>query len=329
MSKVLFVYNVEMSTFIRRDLEILKKGFEVRVVRYRGIADLPRILRGVLWCNLSFCWFASLHSFYAVVLSRIFRRKTVVVAGGYDVARCPQIKYGITFFRWKRWCSVLTLRLASLVLTISEANTSEAIENAKADSSKTTLVYLGFDADHYKPDPQVPKGTIVLTVGAVSKSNLLRKGLEAFVRSSLLLPHFEFILAGRWMDDSVRGLQAVGASNLRFINDPDDQALLNIFRRSKVYVQASHHEAFGCSVAEAMLCECVPVVSKTAALPEVVGDCGFYLTTQEPEELAGSIKKALNSDDRLGRRARERIKTLFPLEKREKTLLEILKQLVD
>jgi len=57
----------------------------------------------------------------------------------------------------------------------------------------------------------------------------------------------------------------------------------------------------------------LPVVSSFAALPEVVGDCGFYLTDADPEKLGVLIRKALNSDPELGRRARERIINLFPL----------------
>jgi len=103
--------------------------------------------------------------------------------------------------------------------------------------------------------------------------------------------------------------------------------LAGLMSRSKVYVQASLHEGFGCALAEAMLCQCIPVVAKSTALPEVVGDCGFYLTSQSPEELAALISKALSADMKLGVRARERIKALFALEKRQDALLRTVGQL--
>ena len=328
MTKILFVYNKEMVSFIQKDLNTLEKHFQVRVVRYSGITDLLKIFRGILWSNIVFSWFASLHSFYVVISSKIVGRKSIIVAGGYDVAFCPGIKYGSIFYWWKRWCSILTLKFATLILTISKANTQEAIENAKANRSKIKLVYLGFDFDYYKPNSNVKKESVVLTVGAVSRSNLLRKGLEVFVKSARLLPDFKFILAGKWADDSVDHLKSVAPPNVCFLNNLDDTALLDVFRKSKVYVQASYHEAFGCSLAEAMLCECIPVVTEVAALPEVVGDWGFFLLEQSPEKLAVLIKKALNSDPELGERARQRIKMVFPLEKREKDLLQIVEQLM-
>jgi len=89
-----------------------------------------------------------------------------------------------------------------------------------------------------------------------------------------------------------------------------------------VYAQFSFHEAFGCSVAEAMLCNCIPVVTAGTSLPEVVGDAGFTVTHWDEKEAAEAIKKALDAPDELGEKARERILTEFPLKKREKELIK-------
>lgn len=317
-----------MVSFIEKDLRILKKYYQVRVIRYSRFHDLLKIFQGVVWSDVVFSWFASLHSFFAVVFSKIIGRKSIVVAGGYDVAYCPQIKYGSISFWWKRWCSILTLRFATLISTVSMSNTQESIRNAKANPSKIRLIYHGFDFDLYKTDPNVKKEPVVLTVGKVSRSNLLRKGLELFVRSASLLPNFQFILAGKWADDSIQYLKSVASPNVRFLNNLEDKELLDIFRRSKVYVQASYHEAFGCSLAEAMLCECIPVVSKVAALPEVVGDTVFFVNSVNPIHLGTAIKSALSDNSNLGKKARNRIKNLFPLEKREKSLVSLIDNLI-
>ena len=142
------------------------------------------------------------------------------------------------------------------------------------------------------------------------------------------LPEAKFILVGKWADDSIDYLRSIAPSNIRFLNEIDQPVLFELMRKSKVYVQASRHESFGCALAEAMLCECVPVVTKSAAIPEVVGDCGFFLTGESPEELATLIRKALNSSPEAGRKARERIENLFPLAKREEKLLDLVDDLV-
>jgi len=156
---------------------------------------------------------------------------------------------------------------------------------------------------------------------------LTKKGLELFVKSSRLVPEIEFMLVGRWIDDSVDYLKSIAASNMKFLGAIDQTALFALMSRAKVYVQVSRHESFGCALAEAMLCECVPVVTRSAAIPEVVGECGFFLSDESPEELAALIRKALDTDSGAGQKARERIENLFPLAKREEKLLDLMDSL--
>jgi len=250
-----------------------------------------------------------------------------VVAGGYDVVSLPEIKYGLFSFWWMKWCPLMVFRYVDLILPISQNATRETLKNAKADPQKIRLIYLGFDTESFKPDAHLKKEPTAVTVGSVFKSNLQRKGLELFVRTSQLLPEVKFILVGRWVDDSINYLKSIAPSNVSFLNRLSDSELLKVLRKSKVYVQVSRHEGFGCSLAEAMLCECIPVVTKSAAIPEVVGDCGFFLTDQSPEKLAVLINKALNCDSGLGKKARERIEDVFPLAKRQSKLLELIKDL--
>ena len=73
-----------------------------------------------------------------------------------------------------------------------------------------------------------------------------------------------------------------------------------------------------------MLCECVPVGTKYCGIPTAIGDCGFYVPYGDPEATADAIKDALNSPEELGKKARKRIKNTFPLEKRERGLIQAI-----
>ncbi|ENO12280.1 GDP-D-mannose dehydratase [Thermoplasmatales archaeon SCGC AB-539-C06] len=115
--------------------------------------------------------------------------------------------------------------------------------------------------------------------------------------------------------------------DLEQLKGKEDKELLGFYQRAKVYVQPSYHESFGIPAAEPMLCECIPVVTRRFALPEVVGEAGFYVPYGDEKATAEVIKKALNSPENFGGKARERIKKNFPLEKRERELVKIVNSL--
>ncbi len=214
---------------------------------------------------------------------------------------------------------------ADLILTVSKNNTLETIKNAKAPPNKIRIIYHGFDSKKFRPLPVMKKENIVLNVGIVKADNLHKKGLELFVLSARLLPEVKFLLVGPWWDNAITKLKELAPPNVVFTGGLFGEELVKIYTQAKVYVQASLHESFGCSVAEAMLCECVPVVSMRAALPEVVDDCGLYVETLKPEALANRIAEALSSP--LGPKARRRIEEFFPLENRRQGLLDAIEEL--
>ena len=323
--KILFTHQ-SLVSFVRKDLEILQSAHQVREIHYRGTKDIPAIVRGTIWADLTFSWFGKLHAFFAILFSKLLGKKAVVVAGGDDVAYEPDIHYGMFSFWWKKWCPLFVFRHADLILSVSKFNYRETIENAGADPEKVKLVYHGFYALKWRPMPGIEKETMVLTVGRVNNETIIKKGLELFVRSAAYLPNVPFVLVGPCEDGAIESLKAIASPNVTFTGGVYGDDLARMYSKAKVYVQVSRHESFGCSVAEAMLCECVPVVSRRTALPEVLGDCGFYMDELTPEAVAVQIEKALTSD--MGRGARERIAHEFPLEKRREALLVFVEEVI-
>ncbi len=312
-------------TWVERDVAILREEHDVRVVSVLSTRDLLGVYKNMPWCDIVFSWFGKFPAFHAVLLSRLLGKRAVVVSGGDDAASVPEIRYGMYYYWWKRWCPSFVFRSADLVLSVSECNRLETTRNSGVDPSKVKLLYHGFEPDKLLASPKINKEEMVLTVGGVDWERVRRKGYEGFVRSALHLPKAEFVLVGEWCDSSVHYLQALAPPNVRFTGGVSTPDLMSWFGRSKVYVQASLHEGFGCTVAEAMLCECVPVVSRRTSLPEVVGDCGFYVDDLRPQEIAAQIQRALASD--LGQRARERILIEFPFQRRKEGLLRAIADL--
>jgi glycosyltransferase involved in cell wall biosynthesis len=108
-----------------------------------------------------------------------------------------------------------------------------------------------------------------------------------------------------------------------YINEAD---LHKYYQRAKVYAQLSYHEQFGCALAEAMAHQCVPVVTAKAALPEIVGETGYYVPYGNITKTTIAVSEALR-DNKKGGIARERIVKFFSLERRQQSLVALLKGL--
>lgn len=328
--KILFVHQ-ELQSFVQKDLDILRSAHDVRTIEFTGrrglvkhlVPDVWQLWQGVTWCDLSFTWFGSLPAFFTVLFSSLLGRKSVVVAGGWDVGQPPD---GLPFQPFKRWCPEYVFRHADLSLPVSDFNAHEMRQYLRGPFKRVDRIYHGFDAEEFYPIEGIREERTVLTVGTVMKDSIVRKGLRMFVQTAALLPDISFWLIGSGQDETLmKQLYEMAPSNVEFTGWVSKGELQRRFSRARVVVQASTHEAFGCSVAEAMLCECIPVVSRQAALPEVVGDCGIYLDELTPSELAKRIQEAQNRSE-LGKMARERVVRLFPLQRRAQELLRAIEE---
>lgn len=332
--KILLVHQ-HKSSFVEQDFDILRETHEVRECVFPGhrrglfrlFKDIFLLFRGVLWCDVTYSWFGKLHAFFAVLFSKIMGKKSVVVSGGDDVAGSSDGYQGMISHWWKRWCPLFVFKYADLILCVSEFNHGETLENARADEHKTFLIRLGFELDKFRRMPDVDKEDIVITVAHVHRNHFLGKGLKLFVETAWLLPQRQFILVGPWLDDTIDDLKQAAPPNVTFTGGLYGDDLLKMYNKARVYVQASIYESFGCTVAESMLCECVPVATRRAALPEVIGDSGIYVENLEADHLARAIEQAMDSN--LGPEAHDRIAAVFPMEKRRNELLAVLEVLVN
>lgn len=108
-------------------------------------------------------------------------------------------------------------------------------------------------------------------------------------------------------------------SNVKLMPFIKYEEIINLYSQHEFYLQLSIMEGFPSAPCEAMLCECIPIVSNVAALPNIVGDTGFILYKRDKEELEALITKAVISDTvQLGKNARKRIIEYFPPDTRIK-----------
>jgi glycosyltransferase involved in cell wall biosynthesis len=318
------------ATFIEEDISLLRKHFEVRTVdvfeegRSLGssLKVFLRLLRGVLWSDVTYSWFADVYALWAVRLSRLMLRKSVVVVGGYEVADVPEVDYGS--LRDPKGARVVRKTLKGADRAIAVSGLVEAEVRALSPDCRVETVHLGVDCG--KLTPRGPKERLVVTVGSSMGRHMRLKGIDVFARASLSLPDFDLKVVGA-CDDGARAAIAAINSRVALTGVLPREELMALLDKAKVYCQLSMRESFGMALAESMALGCVPVVARAGALPEVVGDVGFIVDRDDLESVAEAVKKAVYSD--CGGAARNRICSEFSLGRREAALERIIKGLVE
>jgi glycosyltransferase involved in cell wall biosynthesis len=325
--RILYVHS-RPASFVAIDREILAERYEIEDLYQPGRWPNPvKIVGGVLRADLVFGWFASWHTFFPITLAWLLRKPSVMIVGGFDTANMPDIGYGYQQGGIRRAASRWIMRRARRLATNSEYSLSEIERNTPIPPERVRVIHHGVP-DPFGAEPG-PKEREALTVGAIDSTTLVQKGQLPFVDAARLLPDVRFTFAGKWLDESVEQLRARARENVEFTGWLSDEDLHAAYRRAAVYVQASRHEGFGLAVAEAMLAGCVPVVMNVTAMPEVVGDAGVLIESQEPDQVADGVRRALELGPDAAHRARERILTAFPMERRREGILQVVQDALD
>lgn len=324
VGKKIFFVTLSFSEFIKKDLSFLKNHYKVKVGHYKGKRSVFNILKGTLWSDLTFSWFADIHSFWAVFFSRMFRKKSIVVVGGYDAAKVPEIPYGLALSPLLSRFAKYTLKNADRVFTVDESLKKDIIKNYNISGENIETVPTSYDSSYWKSNTQ--KEQLVLTISQLNPLYIKIKGIETFIQCASYFPKTQFLVAGPSEKKSLAGLQAMSPPNVAFLGYIPKSELPELYSRAKVYCQLSRYAGLPNTLCEAMLCECVPVGTRYCGIPTAIGNTGFYVPYGDVHSTVKAIQKALRSQN--GQKARERIKKLFPVEKRENKLTQTIERIL-
>jgi len=304
---------------MEQDINILTRHFPVVDTMIYGKKNRKSILLSILArsYDLVYVWFVYQYVSNVVLACKAVGVPCVLVPSGVDLANNPEIGYGLMRFRAARIRAKISLQLCNLALPVSEFMQHLVLQQARPRAIQ--VICNGIDTELFKPSGQ--KQDLILTVARIFEGNFLYKRLDVFIQAAGFLPDYRFVLVGEHVDGTIDRLRAMATQNVEFTGYIGRHALIELYQKARVYVQLSHAEAFGCALAEAMSCGCVPVAVRRGALPEVVGDTGYYAPYADPYRTAQAISIALNGD---GSSARERIKQMFSVEKRELQLIKAL-----
>ncbi len=310
------------STFILDDLALLRRRFAVEHLLTRGPRALMRIVRGVRRNDLMFTWFASVYSCAVVACARLFGKPSYIVIGGVDVMGVDAVNYGPWGSPLKRMIVGWAIRHATAVLPVAEELRAAAMHLADYDGGNAVVIPTGYDPARWFPSG--PKERSVLCVaGCESRARLLVKGIDILFAAARRMRDEQFVLAGTPLDMLSRLGEPV-PSNVRVLPPMCREELPSLYHTSKVYVQPSRSEGLPNALCEAMLSGCIPVGTDVGGMATAIGETGYVVPAADVGALVGAIREALEAPEDRGARARQRICALFPAERREVALNQLL-----
>lgn len=334
--KVLFLGPLR-SSFASVDVDIMRRSHQVTTVDTimgRGMRGVLRLIgvsiksvAAVVTHDVVYCWFADYHTLLPVLLFRFLGKKAIVVAGGFDIGYEPQINFGARIRPVRWFCVRHTFRSATKILCVSQYAQNQLTTLTNGKHAPSSVVYnavrtdLANDAIVYSE-----RQPLVVTVSqGDSDVEILRKGIDVFVRVAKLMPHVTFRLIGLAGNHFVVQSALATTPNLEvyagFVSFED--VVKPAYTLASAYAQLSIEEAFGVAMVEAMTCGCIPVTTGRAALNEVVGGVGFEATTDEA--IVAAIEAALEST--IEKRRSARIRGLeFSAERRSIDVLRAVTQ---
>ncbi len=333
MRKVLFIYPL-WSSFVETDFKLLSEKFFVVRFQYKHRKSVFHhiieqvklfffLLINIMSSDAVYIWFADYHSFLPILFAEVFRLKSFLVLGGYDVAYIPELDYGSLNKPARAFCAKYSIHNAALNLAVSEFVYKKGKEIA--GKAKIEVLYNGVEIEKCKSDDKKTRSKI-LTVGIIDSLERIKlKGIDVFLEAAKRLPDLEFVVIG--VKPAAKELLGEIPQNVKILGFVEHDKLFHYYSETKVYCQFSLVESFSMTLAEAMYCGCTPVVSDAGALPEVAGESGLIVKSNSAEEFAEKTLRAFNKEENENLTAKERIENNFSINQRKKRLFELMEKI--
>ena len=314
-----------------QDIRILTDlGYEVEIATSFG--EIP-------WgCDLYFSWWAA-GSILPLVKAKLSDKPIIVVAGGNESMlyrdSVSGVARGYLVTPWyKKLAARLSLRFGTVILVVSRFMIDDV---TKLGARLPIVVPNSVDTDIFCPSND--ERTVVTTVFNLDETSVGIKRGEVFLRAAAIVlqgcPEQRFALIGKKsnayqrMCDLVRqlGIQ----ERVDFVGSIDNSEVARWLQKTKIYVQISDTETFGVAIAEAMSCGTPVVVSRSGAIPELVGEHGVFVDHNDAQSVAagiiGLLAKTAAERDAIGTKMRARIVENYSYTQRKSAVRNIIAQM--
>ena len=298
MKRLLFIHTVAAS-YVKSDLQILQSKFNVKsfffnpnrkkIVNFFLLTVF--LLKNIPKSQIVYTWFASTHSLLSTFLAKIMGKKAFIVLGGYDVAQFPEIGYGTFSNKFRSVTTKLAIYLSHYNIAVSKYVKNEIVKRFPHLNKKTVVIYNGINTSFQEDLPtHFAKEDVVLCVANIHNEQRMKiKGIDRFFRLAQLMPQTKFVIIGV-AKSYLNELKKDCPKNLRIHPPVSLEDLKDHYARAKIYCLLSIVESFGMSVIEAMMHGCIPIVSNTGALPEIINNFGYSVNRDNLPQIKNLIE---------------------------------------
>jgi glycosyltransferase involved in cell wall biosynthesis len=282
----------------------------------RSVKDMLRFRRAARRDSADVLYFPTVYSYFPAA-----RGPKVAVAFMDTIAESLPKQ---VFPRWHNrlfWtlkCRA-AVRRADLVLTISEASKRAVLSHYPVGRKPFEVIPCGFDRAIFHPRRSAeeeareraalgigPKTQVILAVGGLSPHKNLARLVEALAALLAAKPGRDvhlvlvgatsgedvFFSAKTALEDLIREKRLAGL--VTFTGFVTDERLGALYRTASVLAFPSLLEGFGLPALEAMASATAVAASTRGALPEVLGDAGFFFDAASTEDAARVIGSCLD-----------------------------------
>jgi glycosyltransferase involved in cell wall biosynthesis len=221
------------------------------------------------------------------------------------------------------------IRSAQRVLAISESTATDVVERLGVEADRITVIDSGVSMRMASLVPSreaavellqsaIPRlrDRFVLYVGGTD----WRKNMEGTISAYGLLPpamraERQLVIACKLDRGRRRELMAhakregIGKGELRLTGFVTDEELAALYRACELFLFPSLYEGAGLPVLEAMSCDAPVAASRTASVPEILGDLRATFDPSSPAEIASCLQRTIGDSaelDALRERSRRR-----------------------
>ena len=214
----------------------------------------------------------------------------------------------------------LTLGRADAVLAVSAAVQRQLLAQNLAAPNKISVIHNGLDTAHFAPQDRATARAVWrarlgwdanddnaarLWVGFLGTLGLLKGARDLLDAAALVAqkcPDVAFLIAGPGRESErttlLQVIESQGLANqIKLIGPVAETA--SFYAALDIFVSASHSEAFGLTLTEAMACGIPVIATSTDGAREIVrhGVTGRLVPIAQPEYLASSLLELLNDAD--------------------------------